>query len=478
VHVHAILAAGGARDGASHPACAKEVSIEPSPTTSFPADHPDRRALADEVHARPYEALDTPERATCVAVQVDADDRERERAHLASLCERFGAAPPRAESIHFVVRLGTLRLKWERHSEFSSYTVFAPGKSARPFSEPASSLLPPGWLEAIPGRTLFAGHAKLIRGADGPPDPVFLAEHFDGNVVVGGEIGDGAGVACTDFRIHADGYARFLVLDRSLTPRQAGRMLQRLFEIEAYRMMALLALPVARQQGPRIVAIERSLARLIEHIARADGADEALLGELTALAARVESALVASQYRFGASGAYYELVLARIAELRERRIPGMQTIDEFMTRRLGPAMATCTSMSRRLHDLSERVARASSLLSTRVEIARERQNQVLLGSMDRRARLQLRLQQTVEGLSVAAVTYYVVGLVGYAVKGLKAGGMHVDTDLASGAAIPVVAALVAFAVHRARRRINAGAADRYTAMPAASNSPSNSTLER
>ncbi len=43
-------------------------------------------------------------------------------------------------------------------------------------------------------------------------------------------------------------------------------------------------------------------------------------------------------------------------------------------------------------------------------MALEAQNQTLLASMDRRARLQLRLQQTVEGLSVAAICYYVVGL--------------------------------------------------------------------
>jgi uncharacterized membrane-anchored protein len=426
----------------------------------LPPDHPDRRPLADEVHARPYEALETPGHATCVAVRVDSADRERERAHLGALCERFGIAPPAPETIHFVAALGPLRLKWERHSEFSSYTVLVPGQSSQPFGEPASSLLPPGWLEGIPGLTLFAAHAALVRGGDGPPDAALLAEHFGGNVVIGGEIGDGAGVACTDFRIHADGHARFLLLDRRLTTRQAGRMLQRLFEIEAYRMMALLALPVARREGARIVSIERSLAELTEHIARSDGADEALLGELTGLAAQVESSLVASQYRFGASGAYYQLVRTRIAELRERRLPGMQPIDEFVTRRIGPAMATCESMSRRLRDLSERVARASNLLSTRVEIAREQQNQALLASMDRRARLQLRLQQTVEGLSIAAVTYYVVGLVGYAVKGLKAGGLHVDADLSAGAAIPIVALLVAFAVHRARSRINAGAAER------------------
>jgi uncharacterized membrane-anchored protein len=420
----------------------------------LPADHADRFSLADEVHARPYATLATPERATYVAVLIDAADREREREHLAALCARHGVTPPAPGATHFNERVGAVRVKWERHTEFSGYTFFAPGVSPQPFSEPPECLLPEGWLAAIPGRTIVAAHAKLVRGPEGMPDAGWLAAHFDGNVVVGGEIGDGAGLAFTDFRIHADGCSRFVVVDRGLSPRQAGRMLQRLFEIEAYRMLALLALPVARAEGARIAGVERALARLTGEIARDDGADESLLSELTRLAADVERALVESQFRFGASRAYHDLVRARIAELRERRLLGLQTIDEFMSRRLSPAMATCESVAHRLREMSERVAQASGLLSTRVEIAREKQNQALLGSMDRRAKLQLRLQQTVEGLSIAAVTYYVVGLVGYAAKAMKASGVHLEPDIAMGVAIPVVAALVALALRRVRRRLH------------------------
>ena len=420
----------------------------------LPADHADRLSLADEVHARPYATLATPERATYAAVLIDAADRERELEHLAALCTRHDVAPPAPGATHFSDCVGAVRVKWERHTEFSGYTFFVPGTSSRPFSEPPERLLPEGWLAGIPGRTIVAAHAQLVRGPEGLPDADWLGAHFGGNVVVGGEIGDGAGLAFTDFRIHADRCARFVVVDRSLSPRQAGRMLQRLFEIEAYRMLALLALPVARTEGARIAGVERALARLTGEIARDDGADESLLAELTRLAADVERALVETQFRFGASRAYHDLVRARIAELRERRVPGMQTIDEFMSRRLSPAMATCESVAQRLREMSERVAQASGLLSTRVEIAREKQNQALLASMDRRAKLQLRLQQTVEGLSIAAVTYYVVGLVGYAAKALKASGVHVEPDVAMGIAIPVVAALVALALRRVRRRLH------------------------
>jgi uncharacterized membrane-anchored protein len=230
-------------------------------------------------------------------------------------------------------------------------------------------------------------------------------------------------------------------------------MLQRLFEIEAYRVLALLALPFARREGPRVLEIERALAALTGEIGREGREDEALLADLTRLAAEVEGKVAATQSRFGASRAYHDLVRSRIVELRERRIPGLQTIEEFMARRLGPAVATCEAVARRLTDLSERVARASGLLSTRVDISRQRQNQSLLASMDRRARLQLRLQETVEGLSVAAITYYVVGLVGYGAKALRAAGVAVDPDLVMGVAIPIVAILAALGARYVRRRI-------------------------
>jgi uncharacterized membrane-anchored protein len=421
--------------------------------TNLPPDHPERIVLANEVHARPYEALHTPQRASYVAAVVDKEEHEHELAHLAALCNHFGVTSPSATASHFSAMLGPVRVKWERHAEFSGYTFIVPDEGAQRLEKSASESLPEGWLAGIPGKTIVAAHAKLVKHTGHIPDVELVDEHFDGKTIVGAEIGDGAGFAFTDFQIRSDGYVRFLVLDRSLVPRQAGRMLQRLFEIESYRVMALLALPLARAYAPRILAVERSLASLAEQIAKSDGGDEALLGKLTTLAADVESSLVASQYRFSASRAYYDLVRSRIAELQERPLPGIQTIDEFMTRRLAPAMATCFSVSQRLRDLSERVAQASGLLSTRVEIAREKQNQALLASMDRRARMQLRLQQTVEGLSVAAITYYVAGLVGYVTKGLKASGVGIDPEISIALAIPAVLILVAMALRRTRRKL-------------------------
>ncbi|KPF59146.1 hypothetical protein D621_04570 [beta proteobacterium AAP51] len=424
----------------------------------FPPDHALRTPLAEEIHARPPEAVQSPARASYVAVLIEPEQRARELAHLQGLCEALAVEPPVAGASHFRAHFdgprGRFRLKWERHGEFSGYTVIAEGVGDRPFQNPAAALLPEGWLAALPGATIAAAHAKLLAAPDEERLAGLLEQAFAGQTVAGADIADGAARVYTDFQLH-DGCTRFVLLDRRLTARQTGRTLQRLFEIEAYRMLALLALPIARRQSPRIVQIENSLAQLTDGIARGQGDDESLLQELTRLAAEVESGLAASQFRFGACRAYEELVMRRIGELREQRLPGVPTIDEFMARRFRPAVATCGTVSQRLHDLSERVAQASALLSTRVDIARERQNQALLASMDRRAKLQLRLQQTVEGLSVAAICYYAAGLVGYGAKALKAGGLPLDADLLVGLSIPVVAVSVMLAVRRARKRVAA-----------------------
>lgn len=414
-------------------------------------EHPQRMALANEVHARPSEVLDTPSRATYIAMLIERGDREREMMHLADLCNRFSVQPPQSGASHFSARLGALKIKWERHGEFSGYTFIAAGTSPTPFSEPPARMLPPGWLAGMPGRTLAAVHAKIVGIPETSVDAEFLARHFDTNPVIGGDVGDGAGTAYTDFRIHDDGFARILLIDRGFTPRQAGRMLQRLFEIEAYRLMALLALPIAREQSAHVVEIESALAVVTAEMASGSGDDEELLHKVTHLAAEVESGLTASQFRFSACAAYAGLVNTRIAELRERRLPGIQPIAEFMARRFAPAVATCATVSQRLHDGSERVARASALLSTRVDIARERQNQALLSSMDNRAKAQLRLQETVEGLSVAAIVYYAAGLVSYVAKAFKSRGAPVEPDIIVGAAIPLLILLVLFITRRARR---------------------------
>jgi uncharacterized membrane-anchored protein len=292
-----------------------------------------------------------------------------------------------------------------------------------------------------------------------PDSPrAIAARWFAGHELIGAEIGDGNGVAYTDLRLHADpllaeGFSRFVVIDRAMGPRQSGRMLRRLFEIETYRMLALLALPMAKQQMQAQDALGIRLGIITEKMSQADSEDAAMLGELSQLSAEAENLIAQSQYRFSAAHAYYQLVERRISELRETRLPGLQPFREFMEHRLEPAMDTCRTATLRQDRLTARLQRATALLRTRVEVINEEQNRALLASMDKRAALQLRLQEMVEGLSVGVLSYYAVGLISYAAKALKAAGVHLNAELLTGASIPLVALGVWWGVRRAKRAL-------------------------
>jgi uncharacterized membrane-anchored protein len=259
----------------------------------------------------------------------------------------------------------------------------------------------------------------------------------------------------TDFML-TDGWSRYTVLDERLTPRQAGRTIQRLLEIETYRIIALLAFPVAKDVGRLLGRAEGELANLMDGMGSASSAEDerSVLSQLTRLAAEVEHSVARTTFRFGAAQAYYRLVRSRIAELREQRIEGFPTVGEFMDRRLAPAISTCEAIARRQDDLSGRVARNSQLLRTRVDIELQRQNQELLAQMNRRARLQLRLQETVEGLSIVAITYYASQLVQYLAKGVKH-LLPLSPEAITAISIPLIAGFAAHGLRRMRRKLAA-----------------------
>ncbi|MDF2095929.1 DUF3422 family protein [Aquibaculum arenosum] len=438
-------------------------------------DHPQRQLLSDEVHARPYMRLQAPERASHLALYTGEDGVEAERSLLASFCEARGASPPGPDANFHLVELDGFRLRWERHTEFSTYGFFVAGDSQTawrgeaaqaPFAGTAIEQVPDEWLQRLPGRVLAAVHLELRPTGEQELDPEGVGVLLGSDTFSGSLVAGGAAEVWMNFTINEDGFGRVLVLDRHLGARQAGRLAQRLFEIETYRMMALLALPLARQHGSELTRIGSRLAEVTQALAKPSDSllpdkdappgvdsERALLDRLTLIAAETEQIAAATAYRFGAARAYQALVERRIAELREERIEGQQTIGEFMDRRLSPAMRTCRAVAERLESLSRQVARTGQLLRTRVDVQLEAQNRDLLGSMDRRARLQLALQETVEGLSVAAITYYAIGLLAYAIKSAEDLGVALPVEVTPGLAIPLVAAAVWLGMRRVRRRL-------------------------
>jgi uncharacterized membrane-anchored protein len=420
------------------------------------SQHPLRHALHNEIHARPPEAMTAPLAISHVVMLADQAQREASREHLASLLRDNHLPAPGANSTHIRMDLGRFRVRWEMHTEFVSYT-FMRVLDIEGFGERepvgAVDVVPQAWLAGLPGQALSSLNLWVL------PTHSFgtgaLTRHvLSEDTLVASTVADGHGEVYTDFAIHGDGFSRMVLLVGTLTPRRLGRLVQQLLEIETYRMAAMLGLPAAREASTVLASAERELAELAESIRSASRNDEPmLLDRLTRLAGQVESEYAATHSRFSASSAYFELLDRRIRDIAESRLAGSQTIGEFKDRRLSPAKSTCAWATRRQDALSQRVSRMSNLLRTRVEIDQQQDSQALLGAMNRRQGLQLKLQSTVEGLSVAAITYYIIGLVSYLAKGAQPLGWPLSPESTAAIAIPLVALGVWWSLRRLHHRV-------------------------
>ncbi|KQB97611.1 hypothetical protein AL073_01295 [Loktanella sp. 1ANDIMAR09] len=421
------------------------------------ADHPLRYAMANELHARPFPAVGAPSRAAFLAIKPASNaagrDRGADRTHLIDLLDRFGAQHPQPDATHYFGKIGRHHLKWESHTEFVTYTIFGEGVADQPFDAATFSIFPQDWLEAAPGVRVTSALIR-IEVADGDegiiekarewfvPESLAISRVIENDLVVAG-----------DFRIDHAGHTRFAVFARPhVGNRRVGRVVQRLCEIETYKSMSMLGLSRARELGPRMAAFDEKLTGLLEDMRGSDGDPAKVLQSLLEVSAEIENTIAQTSFRFGATVAYEKIVNQRIEVLREARFEGRQTFSEFMMRRFDPAMRTVNSTKERLNAMSDRALRAGDLLRTRVDVERSAQNQELLTSMDKRADLQLRLQRTVEGLSVVAISYYAVNLVLYVIAPISE-PLGISKVLMAALATPVVLLFVWLMVNRIRKHM-------------------------
>lgn len=416
-----------------------------------------RYPLANELHARPFPPVEAPARAAFLAIKQPNDaaqrDRAQDRDHLCLLLDRFGAPHPQPGATHWYGQIGNYDLKWESHTEFVTYTIFGRGVADKPFDARTFEVFPQDWLDAAPGLRMTSALIRVEQhdGEDGVAEK--LAEWFvPESLAVSHVVDDGALIA-GDFRIDHAGHMRFAVFARSgLGKRRLGRIVQRLCEIETYKAMAMLGLARVRSHGKRMGEIDGELTALMGEMTGEALRPEQTLESLLKISTELETLLARCSFRFGATKAYEAIVHDRITVLREERFGGRQTFQEFMKRRFDPAMRTVRASEARLIAMSERAMRAANLLRTQVDVERSAQNQKLLESMNTRADMQLRLQRTVEGLSVVAISYYALNLVLYMLGPVAEAAPLTKTGLAA-LVTPIVVVGVWAAVRRIRKTI-------------------------
>ncbi len=418
--------------------------------------HPLRDGLYDELHARPFQIISTPHQLSHLAFMAKPQELEDAFRLLCELCRRYSVNQPGPETVSFEQNFGEFTVRWERHMEFYSLTFQRPRGigDTPPFATPTIELLPVDWMAQLPGQAVAAFHI-VIDDNEVPTGADSLTRIFEGQRLVMSQPKGGKALLCTAFKLHCDGFGRFFIQNRGISDYQMGRLIQRVIELETYRLLAQLSLPLARRISPELNDMDQQLADILAEIPSIETTAEnrELLGRLSALSARLERYRTETNYRFSATRAYHDLVLTRLRNIREESVNGHMTVTEFMTRRLTPGLRTCQSVQNWMEDLSRRIERAGDMMRTRVNLTLQEQNKSLLASMNRRGRLQFRLQETVEGLSVAAISYYLVGLLSYVLNGLPLKQLHLEKTVVLAVLVPFVLGSVWWLTQRIKHRL-------------------------
>jgi uncharacterized membrane-anchored protein len=410
-------------------------------------EHPLRRVLTDEVHARPSLGLSAPTVLFHFAWLGESASET-----IAVLCRQQGEPGPTPTRRHGLIQQPDGWVKWECHTEFVTCCFIRPDHA----SGDLWPIMPADiarFADTLPGTCLVALTMRVSADLPGIFENDRLGQIFPSGDLVGSSIGGGDAMVWTDFSLDPTGLGRMLVRNIRMTPGRLGRAVQRLLEVETYRMMALLGLPVAREISDELGQLEKRLTDIAARTATTGGHEEDhhLLDQLTRIAAEAAALSARSRYRFSATAAYAQLVERRLSELREDRIDGLSRISAFLERRFQPATLTCASSVRRMDVLAASIDQAADMLRTRVDVNLEAQNSNLLRAMESRSRTQLQIQEAVEGLSVFAISYYLIALLKILIEGLLPGDIENRGHLIAAIAVPVVLAAVWLGVRRLRR---------------------------
>ncbi|MEO1045550.1 MAG: DUF3422 domain-containing protein [Pseudomonadota bacterium] len=410
-------------------------------------DHPLRQWAVDEMNLRRFAPVSDNCEIYQWVVLIDQQQRHDEDQHLVN-------GRPDFKDWHLSPRSATgdngngLYVLWERHTEASTLTLILPGNMPTKLSDPYLH-----WLEQWPGAILRATRIKVVPGGKELETHLETMGLNDRDIVCC-DVNRGMRI-WSDFGIHRDGFGRLLVSGGTVSDNERGRIIQRVQELGNYRNMALMGFPTVQKYGPQVDELEQQLSQHAERVARAadDDDDDMLLQQLADISSRLELIRSASGFRLSATAAYAEVASDRLQALDIVAVEGYQTLAEFTERRLVPAARTCATFQSRLARIAERISRVMHTLDVRIDTRIKAQNLSLTKSMERSTNLQLRLQTLVEGLSVIAAAYYLVGLVGYMVKGVYALEKGYLPEIVMGAVtIPVILVIWLF-VHHLRDKV-------------------------
>ncbi|MBC3765066.1 DUF3422 family protein [Neptunicella marina] len=413
--------------------------------------HPLRDALDKELQQRLFPALKAPCRVCQFMLTFDSINSPKERRIMRALSHQQGSRLDETDNDINLPLFGG-QLRWEKHSEYSSFIFVQPGLSNNIFDDPLDFLPSRDWLNQLPGNILRIVQINVL--PPGKLNDKHISQLFNPDNCVSSLIWNQQAQVWTDFQKHAEGAGRMLIIDNGLPPASLGRLVQQLLDLGNYRKLSLLGWPMAQVALNKLSTLEKQLSDITLQLEDDEHNDENLLADISQTAAHTEHLIAQNSARLHATAAYYQLTLDRLRNLNESGIPGMMSLKEYTERRLTPACRTCESVVQRQTALSNRLGRATELLRTRISLKLERQNQKLLSSMEKRVKLQLKMQQTVEGFSIVAISYYALQLAEKMIATIKHWLPLLPVKLVESISYPVVILVVIISISWLNRRLH------------------------
>ncbi len=431
----------------------------------------------DELHARPYIRLDNNLRTFHFTYAIKDDDEKKAWKYLNNFLKKLNfQSLPSMPSKFWVAEGKDLTIRYECHTEFISLTLIYPkkielnkNKSPMLFDIKFLNILPLDFLKNFPGKHFLSSWIEMSPSTYNfkPSD---IESFFFHDNFAGSKVAEGGAKVFMSFKSDrtnflGSGFRRVFIQNKSLRTRRTGRLLQRIVELETYQVLSLLGLSKVRDQSLNLSKLEKNITEITKSVSKTTkrNLDKKLisypdyqkdLNELSYVIAKIEEISSSTNYRLSATFAYHKLVEQRLKDLREERLESFQTNDEFLSRRLQPAIRTCEAFSSRLESLAIRAQRADNLVRTQIEMGVQIQNKNLLESMEVRARAQLRLQETVESLSIVAITYYIIGLLSTLVDPFNFEKVFFNKKIFLALCVPIILILVWYIAKIVRKKIN------------------------
>ncbi|MGV3512864.1 MAG: DUF3422 family protein [Novosphingobium sp.] len=415
-------------------------------------DHELRSRAVGEMHLRRWPSLPVPCHIVQWVLAIDDAERAGELAAIEALTashDNVGNPTHREGRIN-----DRVTFTWERQSEGSSLTLFASPCDDAGFLDPdtdESLSTAINWARTLPGQIVRSTRV-WVAPTDADVERVLDSHPINRDELVSSTLGGGIRI-WSDFRLKEDGFGRLLAAANGIDRRDLTRQMQRLQELGNYRNKALLGLPVARECWPKLDAAENRLRDLADRIADSDARDDSLLEELSGLALDLASVSTAISFRMDATRAYGQIVEERLEQLDVKPVEGFASLVDFTQRRFRPAMNTCIATSERVERIAHRTEQLASLLRARIDTRIENQNAELLRSMEQSISMQARLQQLVEGLSAVALSYYVLGLIKYALYAVPDRALGVSDEFVVGLLVLPMVLGVWWTMHVLKNRL-------------------------